>query len=331
MYDVAREAGVSGAAVSYALRGVPGVSDEVRERILRVAEELGFRPSRLARELQAGTTKTIGLLLADIANPVYTEIAGGVVAAAAEEGYEVFVSHVGVDGSRQSEVALAQVDRKSSGLIFTSLTPDDKPLLAKLHSEKVPFVQLYRRVADDTSDWVGIDDYAGASEMASHVAATGRRKIAILGGPDSSSVSVNRVNGFRDALDKASLTAVNEPNVWGELTRASGALRARALFAEHPDADAVIGGNDLIAMGVMDVCREIGKRIPEDLALTGFDDMSFSSAGPLQLSTVTVPRDLMGRRAVRLLLRRIMGDESPPQVEQLPYTVEIRETTVPQR
>ena len=93
----------------------------------------------------------------------------------------------------------------------------------------------------------------------------------------------------------------------------------------------MIGGNDLIAMGVMDVCREIGKRIPEDLALTGFDDMSFASAGPIQLSTVTVPRDLMGRRAVRLLLRRITGDTGPPQLEQLPYTVEIRETTVRRR
>lgn len=80
-------------------------------------------------------------------------------------------------------------------------------------------------------------------------------------------------------------------------------------------------------MGVTDVCREIGKRIPEDLALNGFDDVSFASAGPLRLSTVTVPRDLMGRRAVRLLLRRITGETGPTQLEQLPYTIEIRETT----
>ncbi|WP_368680920.1 LacI family DNA-binding transcriptional regulator [Rhodococcus opacus] len=327
MSDVARKAGVSAAAVSYALSGAPGVSDESRQRILAIAEEMGFRPSRIARELRSGTTKAIGLLLADIANPFYTEVAGGVVAAAAEEGYEVFVSHVGVDGSRQSDVAFAQVDRNCSGLIFTSLVAADKPLLDKLRHENIPVVQLYRQIEDEPSDWVGIDDYSASFEIASHVVATGRRKVAILGGPDTSSVSVNRMNGYRDALAKAGLRAVNEPDVWGELTRPAGALRARALFAEHPEIDAIVCGNDMIALGVLDVSREIGKRVPEDLALTGFDDMSFSSAGPLQLSTVTVPRDLMGQRAARMLLQRLAGDKGPARKEILPYGIQVRDTT----
>ncbi|PBC35244.1 LacI family transcriptional regulator [Rhodococcus sp. ACS1] len=327
MSDVARKAGVSSAAVSYALSGAPGVSEERRQRILVIAEEMGFRPSRIARELRAGTTKAIGLLLADIANPFYTEVAGGVVAAAAEEGYEVFVSHVGVDGSRQADVALAQVDRNCSGLIFTSLVADDKPLLDKLRHENIPIVQLYRKIEDEPSDWVGIDDYSASFEMASHVVATGRRNVAILGGPGTSSVSANRMSGYRDALAKAGVQAINEPDLWGELTRASGAQRARALFAEHPETDAIVCGNDLIALGVLDVCREIGKRVPEDVALTGFDDMSFSSAGPLQLSTVTVPRNLMGQRAARMILQRIAGDENPPRNELLPYGIQVRDTT----
>ncbi|MDV7354577.1 LacI family DNA-binding transcriptional regulator [Rhodococcus oxybenzonivorans] len=327
MSDVARKAGVSSAAVSYALSGAPGVSEERRQRILVIAEEMGFRPNRIARELRAGTTKAIGLLLADIANPFYTEVAGGVVAAAAEEGYEVFVSHVGVDGSRQADVALAQVDRNCSGLIFTSLVADDKPLLDKLRHENIPIVQLYRKIDSEPSDWVGIDDYSASFEMASHVVATGRRNVAILGGPGTSSVSANRMSGYRDALAKAGVQAINEPELWGDLTRASGAQRARALFAEHLETDAIVCGNDLIALGVLDVCREIGKRVPEDVALTGFDDMSFSSAGPLQLSTVTVPRDLMGQRAARMILQRIAGDESPPRNELLPYSIQVRDTT----
>lgn len=331
MSDVARRAGVSSATVSYALSGAPGVSEERRERILAIAAEMGFRPNRIARELRSGTTKAIGLLLADIANPFYTEVAGGVVAAAAEEGYEVFVSHVGVDGSRQSDVAFAQVDRSCSGLIFTSLVADDKPLLDKLRAENIPVVQLYRKIEGEPSDWVGIDDYSAAFEITSHVLATGRRNVAVLGGPDTSSVSVDRMAGYRDALAKAHVEALNEPELWGELTRASGALRARALFAAHPGTDAIICGNDLIALGVLDVCREIGKQVPEDVALTGFDDMSFSSAGPLQLSTVTVPRDLMGQRAARMLLQRIAGDESPPRNELLSYGLQIRDTTAARR
>jgi LacI family transcriptional regulator len=137
------------------------------------------------------------------------------------------------------------------------------------------------------------------------------------------------MRGYQHALRKAGLTAVNEPDVWGELSRASGALRARALLAEHPDIDAFVCGNDVIALGVLDVCTEVGKRVPEDIALSGFDDMSFSSAGPLQLSTVTVPRDAMGRRAARRLLQRIEGDDSAPRNDVLPYTIQIRATTVP--
>jgi LacI family transcriptional regulator len=290
---------------------------------------MGFRPSRTARDLRSGTTRTIGLLLADITNPFYAEVAGGVVAAAHDEGYEVSVAHVGVDGTRQAEAAYAQVDRNCSGLIFTGLVAADKPLLDTLRQENIPVVQVYRRVEGEPSDWVGIDDYHAAFEMASHVVATGRRKVAILGGPEASSASTGRLRGYQDALRKAGLTAVNEPDVWGELSRASGALHARTLFAEYPDVDAVLCGNDVIALGVLDVCTEIGKRVPEDMALTGFDDMSFSSAGPLQLSTVTVPRDLMGRRAARRLLQRIAGDNSPPRNDLLPYTIQVRSTTVP--
>ena len=329
MSDVAREAGVSGAAVSYALSGAPGVSEDRRRHILAVAEEMGFRPSRTARDLRSGTTRSIGLLLADIANPFYTEVAAGVVAAAEDAGYEISVAHVGVDVARQADVAYGQVDRNCSGLIFTGLVAADKPMLDTLRHEGVPVVQVYRKVDGEQSDWVGIDDYHGGFEMASHVVATGRRRIALVGGPEASSASTGRMRGYQHALRKAGLTAVNEPDVWGELSRASGALRARALLAEHPDIDAFVCGNDVIALGVLDVCTEVGKRVPEDIALSGFDDMSFSSAGPLQLSTVTVPRDAMGRRAAQRLLQRIEGDDSAPRNDVLPYTIQIRATTVP--
>ena len=247
MSDVAREAGVSGASVSYALSGAPGVSEDRRRHILAVAEEMGFRPSQTARDLRSGTTRSIGLLLADIANPFYTEVAAGVVAAAEDAGYEVSVAHVGVDVARQADVAYAQVDRNCSGLIFTGLVAADKPMLDTLRHEGVPVVQVYRKVEGEQSDWVGIDDYHAGFEMASHVVATGRRRIALVGGPEASSASMGRMHGYQEALRKAGLTAVNEPDVWGELSRASGALRARTLLAEHPDIDAFVCGNDVIA------------------------------------------------------------------------------------
>lgn len=167
--------------------------------------------------------------------------------------------------------------------------------------------------------------------MASHVIATGRRRIALVGGPEASSASAGRMHGYRKALRKAGLAAVNEPDVWGELSRTSGALRARSGLAEHPDTDAFVCGNDVIALGVLDVFSEINKRVAEDIAISGFDHMSFSSAGPLQLSTVTVPRDALGRHAVQRLFCRIEGDTDAPRNDVLPYTMQIRRTTVPAR
>jgi LacI family transcriptional regulator len=331
MSDVARAAGVSAASVSYAFSGAPGVSEERRRHILEVADEMGFRPSQIARDLRSGTGRSIGLLLADIANPFYTEVAAGVVAAAQEDGYEVSVAHVGVDGARQAEVAYAQVDRNCSGLIFTGLVGTDKPLLKTLRKEGIPVVQVYRRVDGEQSDWVGIDDYGAGFEIASHVIATGRRRIALIGGPEASSASLGRMHGYQEALRKAGLSAVNEPHVWGELSRTSGALRARAMLAEHPDIDAFVCGNDVIALGVLDVCTEAGRLVPEDIAISGFDDMSFSSAGPLQLSTVTVPRDALGRRAAQRLFQRIEGYDGDPRSDVLPYTIQIRNTTVSAR
>jgi LacI family transcriptional regulator len=355
MNDVARAAGVSSAAVSYALTGSPGVSDELRERIRAIANELGYRPSLLAQSLKTGRARSIGLLLADITNPFYTEIAASAASAAAEAGYEVLISHVGLaeeagsdvaDGpnsdsaypseadaddlgaGRLASVAHAHIDRYTSGLLFTSLLARDRPLLDELRRAHLPVVQLYRRVPNEPSDWVGIDDRAAAEELMCHLVATGRRNVAVLGGTRSSSASSARAAGFGDALRRAGLRPANSDQLlWGEISRRSGLYRAQRLFAEHTKLDAVACGNDLIALGVLDACREAGRGVPDDIAVTGFDDMNFASVGPLQLSTVTVPRELIGLRGVQLLLRRIDGESGPPVEEVLPHQIQLRGTT----
>ncbi|WP_433275038.1 LacI family DNA-binding transcriptional regulator [Pseudonocardia xinjiangensis] len=340
MNDVARVAGVSSASVSYALTGAPGVSDELRERIRAIANELGYRPSLVAQGLKTGRARSIGLLLADITNPFYTEIAAGAVAAAGDLGYEVLISHVGLgqdaDGddadhagaARLATVARAHIDRYSSGLLLTSLLARDQPLLAELRRTHVPAVQLYRRVPGEPSDWVGIDDHAAAGEIINHLLTTGRRHIAVLGGQRSSYASAAREAGFVDALSAAGLQPANlDQGRWGDISRRSGLERARELFARGTPIDAVACGNDLIALGVLDACREDGFAVPDDVAVTGLDDMSFASVGPLQLTTVTVPRELIGRRGVQMLFRRIEGNSGPPVEEVLPHQLRPRDTT----
>jgi LacI family transcriptional regulator len=293
----------------------------------------------VAQGLKTGRVRSIGLLLADITNPFYTEIAAGAVSAAGDEGYEVLISHVGLgqdadgddaDGAgaaRLATVARAHIDRYSSGLLLTSLLARDRPLLAELRRTHVPAVQLYRRVPGEPSDWVGIDDHAAAGEIINHLLTTGRRHIAVLGGQRSSSASMARSAGFVDALHAAGLHPANpDRGLWGGMSRRSGYERARELFAGGTPIDAVACGNDLIALGVLDACRDAGRAVPDDVAVTGIDDMSFASVGPLQLTTVSVPREQMGRRGVQLLLRRIEGDSGPPVEEVLPHRLRVRDT-----
>lgn len=325
--DIAARAGVSVASVSFALSGAPGVSDELRERIVRLADELDFRPNRAARDLRAGTSRTIGLVLVDLSNPFYPEIASGVIAAATDRGHEVLISQVGTDARGQRDVVLAQLDRGSDGILLTSVTAGDAPLLRELQRRDHPFVQVYRELDDVDADFVGIDDLAAGTELGAHVAACGYRRVAVLAGPQDSSASRHRASGFVAGVESGGATVVNRDDLWGELTRASGAARSAAVLAKHPDVEAFVCGNDVIAVGAYDTCRSSGLAVPADIGLTGFDDMSLSSAGPFQLTTVTVPRDEIGRVGAGLLLDRIAGDRSAPRRIVLGHALQRRETT----
>lgn len=327
MADVARKAGVTQAAVSYALAGRPGVSKELRARILRIADELGFRRNRVAVDLRQGRTGSVGLLLADIANPFYPEVASGVIAACEARGYEVFVSHVGLSGERQVEAALSHVDRNVAGLLFTSLTPGDRELLDRLDHLGIPFVQLHRWVDEVPADWVGIDNFVAAKALADHVMHSLVERVAIIGGPNDSMVSRDRTRGYLASVVACKGKVVNPRAMTGMLTRTSGRLRARRLLSRDTRVEAFLCGNDVIALGVLDACRESGVAVPRDVLVAGFDDMSFASAGPLQLTTVEVPRAQIGQRGAVLLLDRIEGATDPPSRITLRHRVRIRETT----
>lgn len=324
--EVAQAVGVSEATVSYALNNNPGVSDEVRKRVVEAATKLGYRPNRAAQGLRRGRMNMIGLLLADIANPFYPELASGVVETSAAHGNQVFLTQVGLGGAMQTEAARNLVDRGCDGLIFTSVVADDAQLLSELQDEGVPFVFVNRAVDGVAADWVHIDDFSASRDIARVLLEDDRSSVAIFGGPAASSVSLARTGGAMEAMSERGLSPLREDPVVGELTRASGAARMRALL-DQGSVDGVICGNDMIALGVLDVCRERGLSVPDDVAIVGFDDMSFASAGPLQLTTVTVPRQLMGERAVEMLMERIDGNDGPAREQVLPYEIQVRGTT----
>lgn len=327
--DVARKAGVSTASASYALNGQPGVGEESRRRVLQAARQLGFRPNRLARALRQGQTKVLGLLLADIANPFYPELASAVVTEAATKGYEVFLSHSGSDREPHQSLAVnALRDHRCDGFVFTSVTEADRPLLTDLIATGVPIVQAVRRLEGLAADFVGIEDEAAGYDIARHVLSTGRRLPAILGGPRASSASRDRYKGYLRALDEFGTELLHPDLVDGDLTRESGRARAEAILADRSGSlpDVLICGNDMIALGAIDALLEAGLRVPRDMAVVGYDDMSFASSALIGLSTVHVPRAELGRTAVRMLLQRIENPDALPQSVILPHRVVARRT-----
>lgn len=325
--DVAREAGVSTAAASYGLNGLPGVSDESCARILAAAETLGFRPNSLARSLRKGKSQVLGLLLADIANPYYSEMASGAIAAATRRNHQVFLMHTGLNEELHAGAVAALLQHQCAGLLFTSAVEAGRPTFEELFDLAVPYVQVVRRLASLPADFVGIDDRSAAWEIADHVLQRGRTRPVILNGPAVSSASQERLAGYRAALETRSVTLAHPELVDGELSSESGRNRASmVLEAGEALPDVLICGNDMIALGALGAVTEHGLRTPEDIAIVGFDNMTFASAPLLGLTTVEVPRQAMGQAATELLFERMIDPLLPPRSVILPHRLMVRRT-----
>ncbi len=330
LVDVAKRAGVSIATVSYVMNDRGGVGDQTRANVLRIADELGFRPNRVASGLRTGRTNVLGLVLADITNPFYPEIAGGVIAAAAEAGFQVVLSHGGADDGIDVEVVQALCDHRCGALIFTSLLVSDGELLFDVVSPDVPIVQVVRRIPGIHADFVGIDDRAGAREEAQHLVDLGHRDIAVLAGPSASSASSERTRGYLDALAEAGLEPAPESVRECSLTADAGYRAAQELLASRRrPPEAVLCGNDLIALGAIDAFLAHGLAVPDDVSVAGYDDIWFASSRLVQLTTVRQPRHEMGRAAVSLALERLSDPDIPPREVIMEHELAVRRTTTP--
>ncbi|WP_255949777.1 LacI family DNA-binding transcriptional regulator [Streptomyces odontomachi] len=305
--DVARAVGVSPATVSYVLNGRDGVSQEMRERVLKTAQELGHIPSARARRLREQRTRVIGLVLTDIANPFYTEIAAGTVDSARARGYEVFFAHTQENAETLDNVIDTMIARNVDGVVLTVLHPDDGEVIRRIRRAHIPFVQLSRRIPFLEADFVGIDDSAAAVELMHHVLDHGYEDVALVAGPRNSTASAARVDGFRAAARARRIPLPADRITSTYLSEAGGRRAASRLLDADPLPRAIVCGSDAIAAGVIGALALRGVRVPEDVAVTGFDGL-FPEASPLAaLTTVNQPRRDMAGVALDLLVHRIDG------------------------
>ena len=332
--DVSRAAGVSTSTVSHVLNRTRYVSDAVRERVERAIGELGYRHNGLARSLRTRQSYALGLIIPDVSNPYYPQIARGVQDGAAELGYWVFLCNS--DRAPHNEVRLLEAleERRVDGVILDAGGPDPA-LVAALRRSDVPVVLVGSRIEDPALDVVTVAPNGGYDAVR-YLLVRGHTRIGLIGGPPvpagNGRARPTQAGGYLQALAGAGIAVDPALMAEGDYTREGGSAAMRRLLALENPPTAVFAGNDLMAIGALSALRAAGRRVPEDMAVVGYDDIPEAAVTSPALTTIAVPKYEMGRAAAELLLARIgargggSADERAPRRVVLPYALVTRET-----
>lgn len=322
MADVAREAGVSLMTVSRALNDKDGISEATRMRIHEVIDRLGYRPSSIARGLVTKRTGTIGLVVPDNSNPYFSEVARGVEHAAYAQDYNVFLCNTEEDAAREQAVLHSLAEKLVDGLVVCSSRLDQNDLLAILKYFSAQ-VLVNRSLENSEAAALLSDDENGVREAVQHLLQRGHCAIGMLAGPERSFSGQVRLRGYRGALNDAGVP-YNPDWVQNCAPMVDASQQAAIdLLTRHPELTAIVCFNDLVAVGALKACAELGRSVPDDVAIIGFDDIPLASLVTPPLTTIHVPRYELGVLAGKTLLAQINGKEARGE-QVLPVKLMIR-------
>jgi DNA-binding LacI/PurR family transcriptional regulator len=324
---VASRAGVSRATASRVVNGSPTVAPHIRDAVLRAVDALGYVPNQAARSLVTQRTDSIALVASETASRVFSDdpFFAGVIRGVSLEleavGKQLVLMMAGPSGPSHDRVERYATGGHVDGVVVFSMHGAD-PLPERLHRMGVPVVCNGRPLTPSPVPYVDVEQESGARAAVRHLLDLGRRRIATIAGPQDMCAGIDRLEGYRDELrgsGRRSIVAV------GDFTRESGAQAMAHLLDDDPKLDAVFVANDRMAEGALRTLHKAGRRVPDDIAVVGFDDMDFARYTEPPLTTVRQPVVEIGRTAVRQLLRLTAGEEIEPLL-MLPTELVLRES-----
>ncbi len=309
--DIARMAGVSTATVSMVLNNKDEhISALTKEKILSIAKEYSYIPNTMARSLVTKRTKTIGLVIPDIANPFFPEIARGAEDKANEAGYNIIFCNTDDNIEKEQKYIDMLSEKMVDGIIFTA-SSDRNYWLDMLHKQSIPIVLLDRDIPlkGDVGRII-VNNQQGTYEGTKYLIEKGYKQIAFINGNIANETAKHRLAGFKSALQDHGLEINSDRLLEGSFKREWGYGAASWLLSQEIQFDAVVCGNDLIAIGAIRALKDAGKSIPEDVAVLGFDDIYMSKLVEPELSTISQPKYEMGYKASELLIGMIEKEKN---------------------
>jgi len=316
--DIARTANVSHTTVSRALNDKGRICNETKEKILSIAKELNYRPDFIARSLVMKRTKTLGLVITSILNPFYAELAQGIEATATGLGYNIIFCSTRSNLSTEKQYIDMLRSKGVDGIIFTSAHIKD-PNILELSEEEFPIVLVNRRTylpaVREKIDYVGVNNIRGGYLAVEHLIKLGHERIGLIGGSSESSVGFERLEGGKKALETYGLAEMSNYFLDGDFLKGSG-YQGGKRFIRMPDPPtAIFAANDYMALGVHEAICDEGLKVPEEMALVGFNDIEFTAAKGIELTTIGQKKYEMGAVAVKLLVDRVEGGKVGPSKE----------------
>jgi LacI family transcriptional regulator len=327
--DVAKRAGVATMTVSRVLNNSGYVSEATRTKVEAAIAELGYVPNMLGPSLRFNQTNTLALVLTDITNPFWTTVARGVEDAAQEKGYSVILCNTDESIQKQSQYLTMLLKRRIDGILFVPADNKSEPVRL-IQEQRVDVVLLDRNVPDVPVDSVRGDSFGGAYQLAQHLVELGHKHIAVLSGPKTISTSLDRVAGFRQAMEEVGLNHNLDNVYWGSFSQNMGCEIAEQALKAIPRPTAFLAVNNFIANSALQTFSQAGLRVPEDVSLVSFDDIP-AIINPVPFLTVAVqPAYEMGYQATQLLLARLLK-KGPKDYQEiiLPTKIFIRQSSAP--